>query len=104
MDSLTKNAGGTGSVWGTAARNDFMTGFSTIDFETIQCIDYSVSKLVKPVDYFAQDGTHYRIPYAQSSVLAFQARKSSEGQSATDTLAGSKTVPSEAGHRGAPPF
>ena len=47
-----------------------MTGFSSVDFETIQCIDYSVSKLVKPVDYFAQDGTHYRIPYAQSTDFA----------------------------------
>jgi hypothetical protein len=46
------------------------TGFQTVDFETIQCIDYSVSKLVKPVDYFAKDGTHYRIPYAQSTDFA----------------------------------
>ena len=45
-------------------------GFSSVDFETIQCIDYSVSKLVKPVDYFARDGTRYRIPYAQPTDFA----------------------------------
>jgi hypothetical protein len=45
-------------------------GFSSVDFETIQCIDYSVSKLVKPVDYVARDGTHYRIPYAQPTDFA----------------------------------
>jgi hypothetical protein len=47
-----------------------MIGFNTVDFETIQCIDYSVSKLVKPVDYVARDGTHYRIPYAQPTDFA----------------------------------
>jgi hypothetical protein len=47
-----------------------MIGFDSVDFQTIQCIDYSVSKLVKPVDYFSRDGTHYRIPYAQPTDFA----------------------------------
>ena len=46
------------------------TGFQTVDFEVIQCIDFSVSKLAKPVDYFAQDGTRYRIPLGQSTDFA----------------------------------
>lgn len=45
-------------------------GFQTVDFETICCVDFSVSKLLKPVDYVARDGTHYRIPFAQPTDFA----------------------------------
>lgn len=40
-----------------------MTGFSTQDWESINCISADnrlISKFLKPVDYFAVDGTHYR--------------------------------------------
>jgi Protein of unknown function (DUF1353) len=44
--------------------------FSTVDFEVICNVDFSVSKLLKPVDYFANDGTQYRIPLAQPTDFA----------------------------------
>ena len=34
------------------------------------CIDFSVSRLLQAVDYVAQDGTHYRIPFAQPTDFA----------------------------------
>src|ERR1035437_1618065 len=46
------------------------SGFSTVDIEITFCIDFSVSKLVKPIDYVAKDGTIYRIPYAQPTDFA----------------------------------
>lgn len=46
------------------------SGFNTVDVQIIFCIDFSVSKLVKPIDYSARDGTIYRIPYAQPTDFA----------------------------------
>ena len=45
-------------------------GFRTQDVEIMFAVDLSVSKLVKPIDYFSRDGTHYRIPYAQPTDFA----------------------------------
>lgn len=46
------------------------SGFSTVDFQCIACIDFSVSKLAKPVDYISKAGTRYRIPYGQGTDFA----------------------------------
>lgn len=45
-------------------------GFSTVDFETISCIDYSASKLLKAIRYHAKDGTIYEIPQYQPTDFA----------------------------------
>lgn len=44
--------------------------FSTVDFEVICDVDFSVSKFLKPVDYTANDGVIYRIPLAQPTDFA----------------------------------
>jgi len=45
-------------------------GFQTVDFSVMCCIDFSVSRLLKSVDYVALDGTQYRIPFAQPTDFA----------------------------------
>jgi len=45
-------------------------GFKTVDFEVICSTDFSVSKLLKAVDYMAVDGTVYRIPFCQPTDFA----------------------------------
>ncbi len=41
-----------------------MKGFNTLCFETISNLDYSATKLLKSIQYTAEDGSIYELPYA----------------------------------------
>lgn len=45
------------------------TGFST-RFANTLTVDFRIFALMEPIDYIAQDGTHYRMPKAARSDLA----------------------------------
>jgi hypothetical protein len=47
-----------------------MGRFSTVDFETIGCIDCSVTKLLKSIQYTADDGSVYECPQYQPTDFA----------------------------------
>lgn len=45
-------------------------GFTTVDFQTISCLDFSVTKLVKPIGYISKYGTHYELELGQPTDFA----------------------------------